>query len=62
VPDTDAVVLGRAAGRETALALADHAATGINPISDVRGSAAFRRELLRRQVLVLWERLFPEGR
>jgi xanthine dehydrogenase small subunit len=43
------------------LAAAEEALSEINPISDVRGSAEYRREALRRLILAHFIKLFPHS-
>jgi xanthine dehydrogenase small subunit len=51
---------GRDISLQTALAVAAMAQDGISPISDVRGSAAYRRLLVRQMIIVHFLQLFPE--
>jgi xanthine dehydrogenase small subunit len=55
-----ALLSGVTASWSLAVAVADAAAAEVTPIADVRGSAEFRRTLVRNQVLAHFLRLFPE--
>jgi aerobic carbon-monoxide dehydrogenase medium subunit len=43
----EALLRGKAVTRELAIAAAEQAAAGIDPISDIRGDASFRRDMVR---------------
>ena len=58
---TSAFLAGRAADAATAREAVAIAVSEISPISDVRGSADYRRRLLERLVLGHFIRLFPES-
>ncbi len=51
---------GRALSGAAVLAAAEAAAAEARPISDVRGRAAFRRDLVRNQFILHFRRLFPQ--
>jgi len=57
---TSAWLTGRAPSIETALGAAERAAAEVSPISDVRGSASYKRRLLRRLVAAHFVECFPE--
>jgi len=58
---TETLLLGRVADAETAWAAAQCAASEAKPIDDVRGSATYKRLLLRQLVLGHFQRLFGLG-
>ena len=51
---------GRPVGSETVLGAAALAQEELSPISDVRGSATYKRLLVRQQILAHFDRLYPE--
>lgn len=51
---------GREISLQTALAVAAMAQEGVSPISDVRGSAAYRRLLVRQMIIAHFLQQFPE--
>ncbi len=58
--ETSAWLAGRPLSAETALGAAERAAAEVTPISDVRGSAHYKRRLLRRLVAAHFVTCFPE--
>ncbi|HSN54130.1 MAG TPA: FAD binding domain-containing protein [Candidatus Sulfomarinibacteraceae bacterium] len=59
--EAEAAIVGRAPSAETARLAARTAASEISPISDVRGSAEYKRLLLHQLVLGHFQRLFGLG-
>jgi xanthine dehydrogenase small subunit len=57
---TSAFLIGRPISAATARAAAAEAGNEISPISDVRGSAEYKRALLPRLILAHFRRLFPD--
>lgn len=56
---TAALLEGKPVGSALARQAADSAGAEVSPISDVRGSQGFRRQLVKNHVIRLFERVFP---